>query len=92
MNGCVYRTKNGECILDIEDGKYHAFCVGVESCEDRKQSNADRVRAMTDESLADYHAKMCGCPPGHDPIFCGMATIGCKGCWFDWLKQEAQVD
>lgn len=52
-------------------------------------TNYDRIRAMSVEEMAEYHTKMCGCPPGNDPIFCGMATIGCKGCWLDWLKQEA---
>ena len=59
--------------------------------ESKLQTNADRIRAMSDEELADYHTKMCGCPPGHDPILCGMATIGCKGCWMSWLKSP-EVD
>ena len=51
-------------------------------------TNADRIRAMSDKELAEYHAEKCGCP--HDPIVfgCRMATIGCIGCWLDWLKQE----
>ena len=58
------------------------------------QTNADRLRSTTDEELAEYHAEMCGCPPGHDSIFgepnCRMNTIGCKGCWLDWLQKEAE--
>lgn len=54
------------------------------------ETNARYIRGMTDEELAEYHAKMCGCPPGHDSIFCGMATIGCVGCWLEWLKQEVR--
>lgn len=52
------------------------------------KTNADRIRAMTDEELAEYHAEKCGCP--HDPIIfgCKMATIGCIGCWLDWLREE----
>ncbi len=54
-------------------------------------TNAARIRGMSDEELAEYHTEMCGCPPGHDPIFCGMATIGCKGCWLNWLREEAET-
>lgn len=63
---------------------------GKPSTIGKPQTNADRIRAMSDEELADYHTKMCGCPPGHDSIFCGMATIGCKGCWLDWLKSPVE--
>ena len=51
--------------------------------------NGDAIRSMSDEELAEYHAEKCGCP--HDPIVfgCRMATIGCIGCWLDWIRQEA---
>ena len=51
------------------------------NCKKRRKpiTNADRLRAMSDEELAEYHAEKCGCP--HDPIVfgCRMATIGCIG-------------
>lgn len=55
-------------------------------------TNADKLRSMSDEELAEYHAEKCGCP--HDPIVfgCRMQTIGCIGCWLDWLRQEAPHD
>lgn len=58
--------------------------------EPKPTTHYDRIISKTPEEMAEYHTKMCGCPPGNDPIFCGMATIGCKGCWLDWLKQEAE--
>lgn len=51
MNGCIYRTKDGECDLYAEGGKYTAFCE-MENCVGRKMSNADRIRSMTDDELA----------------------------------------
>ena len=58
----------------------------------RNRTHADDLRAMSDEELAEYHVEMCGCPPGHDPAFCGIATIGCKGCWLARLQQESEKE
>ena len=54
------------------------------------QTNADRIRAMTDEELAT----LCqdGCPPHHHcPDWCGETGIKelCQRCWLDWLRREA---
>lgn len=81
MNGCIYRTKDGECDLYSESGKYHAFCVGDEPCDGRKPSNADKIRAMTDEELAEWLVEVAGWLP----MFEGKAHPILK-----WLKQEAE--
>ena len=57
MNGCIYRTKDGECDLYAEGGRYTAFCE-MENCVGRKMSNADCIRSMTDYELADWVAKV----------------------------------
>ena len=57
------------------------------------RTNADRIRAMTDEELAEFILSIRG--------HCRAATIGpvvcpyienfqtdCNKCWCDWLKQE----
>ena len=56
-------------------------------------SNADRIRAMTDEELAEF--MNCGaCPSGKDVSeLChdedgGSVPDMCNLCWFNWLKQE----
>ena len=78
MDGCIYRTKDGECDLYAEGGKYHAFCVGDAPCDGRKQSNADKIRQMTDEELAFY-------------IFNHPQWVDLD--WFlSWLKQEVKDD
>ena len=57
--------------------------------------NADRIRAMTDEELAEF--MNCGaCPPGKDVSeLChdedgGSVPDMCNLCWLDWLKEEAK--
>ncbi len=51
MDGCIYRTKDGECDLYSEGGKFKAFC-DPEHCDNIAPTNADRIRAMTDDELA----------------------------------------
>lgn len=56
-----------------------------------KQTNADRIRAMTDEELAEWFIKIqydvsdyyCG---GHS---CEPTLPTGKESWLGWLKQEA---
>lgn len=73
-------------LIDTE----HAEVSEIYDTTELPDQNADRIRTMTDKELAEYHAEKCGCP--HDPIVfgCRMATIGCVGCWLDWLKQEVE--
>ncbi len=52
-------------------------------------TNGDRIRAMTDEELAEY---LCSfsfeqtCPPPYDTP---CVFDSCEPCWSNWLKQEA---
>ena len=52
------------------------------------QTNADRIRAMTDEELAKF-AYSFPCPPQITPNQC---RHDCDRCWLDWLKQEVYND
>ena len=54
-----------------------------------KQTNADRIRVMTDEELAAWFEEL------HDRNTCPEfgawdCNPSCKKCWLEWLKQEAQ--
>ena len=68
------------------DGKEINPCGGCtwESEWERKPvTNADRIRSMTDEELAETIMKQCAeraCP-----------LTDCFKCWIDWLKQEAKT-
>lgn len=61
-------------------------------------TNADRIRAMSDEELAKFFAQQ----KYRKPVFDGWLPLcyhvmgprrchedGCEKCWLDWLKQEA---
>lgn len=57
-------------------------------------TNADRIRAMTDEELAQTLCAMTDerCPPwrDEDPSICHNHGVCHDGeCWLKWLKQEA---
>lgn len=56
-------------------------------------TNADRIRAMTDEELADWlkYERISVCPPDTGHIHCNISDICAdKKCWLDWLKQEVK--
>lgn len=61
-------------------------------CEKTPFTNADLVRHMTDEELAEHH-KNRGCPPNKRcPVGTELRDIRindvCTKCWLDWLRQE----
>ena len=74
------------CLLDYD---------GIPCRKNRtvEPTNADRIRAMTDEELAEWTATLLSCPPGPDleELCCSQnvcdMVFSCK-CWLNWLKQE----
>ena len=86
MDGCIYRTKDGECDLYAEGGKFTAFC-DMEHCDNIAPTNADRIRAMTDEELAEWIYQV----QDED----ALRKENClpplsKSWWFDWLQREGE--
>lgn len=92
------------CGAEIPEGRQ--VCPGCETRKNdpdeffnrKKPTNADRVRAMSDEELADKFRMLC-CP------FCWSALPkekkrpadwickgNCRQCWLDWLKSKAEVE
>ena len=50
------------------------------------KTNADRIRAMSDEALAGWLSIYCrGKTPPYEPC-----RKSCEACWLDWLRQEAE--
>jgi hypothetical protein len=66
-----------------EDG-----CKSNAGCS-RPPTNADRIRAMTDEELADELSYL-GCHKQSSREICLKHTGDCIQCWIDWMKQEVQ--
>ena len=66
-------------------------CYGASNWEEIKQTNADRIRSMTDEELAELlpGKSAWNCPPNTKEKG-GCRASGCVSCWLDWLKQEAE--
>lgn len=79
MNGCIYRTRSDLCMKFTTDESI-SFCVG-KKCPDRKESNADRIRAMTDEELAKF---ISGKARGFGEEYEGYMSA------LDWLKEECE--
>ena len=63
---------------------YSATCVecGLSRKNYKPQTNADRIRAMSDKDLAAYLANIC-----YD--LWKMFTKDPEKMWLDWLRQEA---
>lgn len=56
-----------------------------------KQTNADRIRAMTDEELAKWMALNTDCyycKARKDGRCDNLTATPCGSVWLDWLKQE----
>jgi hypothetical protein len=50
------------------------------------QTNADRIRNMTDEELAEYLSNVHYCPT---PSICDP-TKNCNDCWLKWLRSPVE--
>jgi hypothetical protein len=63
-----------------------------------QKTNADRIRAMSDEELAEYLYYGFGLQYCHNYSECaamldteeGIPEARCKGCVLEWLKQPAE--
>ena len=56
--------------------------------EERHMTNADKIRAMSDEELAKCLSG--GIPPGKSCFHCGRDN--CIDCWINWLRQPVKED
>ena len=65
-------------------------CKNFEMYKPNSQTNADKIRAMSDEEMANEFSGQC------PAIFGGTRMSGeecagfesCQECWLDWLRQE----
>lgn len=70
-----------------------ATCQAVTYCPQATppKTNADRIRAMTDEELAEWLYKMrerLTCIPDIQIEKCAKET-DCKKCYLEWVRKEA---
>ena len=85
--------------------RYMKSCSGLskELCEKHKlripRTNADRIRAMTDEELAEWIETIANCDSCQYSWSLGKCRGGdgtshatCRLKWLDWLKQEVSTN
>ena len=53
-------------------------------------TNGDRIRAKTDEELAEWCAQEADCPHSSARNMCAAYGDVCYRCLLDWLKQEVK--
>ena len=53
----------------------------------KEQTNADRIRSMSDEELSKILGGKCICPPTGE---CEKLSDDCTTFWLEWLKQQAE--
>ena len=91
MSNCSDCKNNGTQICSV--------CCSYQGCPDRWEAkpttNADRIRNMTDEELADWLWIRCGCSYclGFENRKCRLSRRdnACKEYWLEWLRQEADT-
>lgn len=85
MSACKYRVMD-RC------KKYNRPCFFSPNCfepeEEKHMTNADRIRAMSDEELATF-MNCDGCPPKNEGCNDGQK---CSLCWLEWLQQPAEEE
>lgn len=80
-----WKCKSCRGFISLQDGKFYEY---VEKPFMPPQTNADRIRAMSDEELAAFRAGG-HCPPSRR--FPDCATIEpCSKCWLEYLRQPVK--
>jgi hypothetical protein len=85
---CIYYD-NGKC-QKFSDEKYNSWC-DFDQCEHIAPSNGDRIRAMSDEELAELLSKPW-CENHRFKEECARFDTDCEACVLDWLCKPAEED
>ena len=84
-----FNIKCGSCIGKTLCGEPEdTALVCVDRVIGKPMTNADRIRSMTDEEIAELiYRETDSCAPTGD---CEKMSRDCKACWLDWLQQPAE--
>lgn len=76
---CVDRTKQDDLRI----------VIGCDEYLERKMTNADRIRSMTDEELAGLLLRhpVCDIKAKHRE---SCSEYGCKDCILEWMQQPTE--
>lgn len=86
---CAYWREGEICAKGTEPG-YTDFCV-LGPCSQMKPSNADKIRQMSDEELAEFIERVTTEAISILGFGNGRRTKTFFE-WLDWLKQEVESD
>lgn len=82
-------TQPSEKFYIFEDGELYCVGIVIDNNKPKSMTNADRIRAMSDEELAAFLGDDDrACPPSHPK--CSKYINTCDGCWLEWLQQPAE--
>ena len=84
---------HSRCVHAGKDRKF--VCINGVSCKittGKSQTNADRIRAMSDEELAEFIDRCEMNDIDYAKTFCDLCNgqYECDQCRLDWLKQPAE--
>ncbi len=93
--------QNDAYILYEDDMPYdrQAYDLAIKALEEKEiKTNADRIRSMTDEELAEYFMPdyydgpkfYCPVQPVIGEGECAMRS-DCRQCLLDWLREEGET-
>lgn len=89
---CLYNTLDG-CMVK-EFGKICPLSNAATSIKEHRPTNADRIRAMSDEELADFIDRCEMSDIDYSKTFCNLCNgqYECSQCRLEWLKQPAEEE
>ena len=83
---CIYFEKDGKCRKFSDDYRFVSYCV-MGPCPEQKLSNADRIRAMSDEGLLDFLKKSVA-----SAYMCKILRTEPMFLTLEWLQSPAEED
>lgn len=81
LNGCIVKELDGTCPL-----------TNVNAGAKMPLTNADRIRAMTDEELANFFGRYGFCNGIIPMSYCGTQKECSLACVVNWLRQPVKED
>ena len=91
MSFCKHRDAD-LCKRDGRPCVYSRECAEPDGKDTNVPTNADRVRAMSDEELAEYFGRFSFCNGIIPKSHCRKQSVCSPKCVATWLKQPAEVD
>lgn len=91
MKGPLSYDNCKKCISNCEHaGKDRPFCYRGKSCKVTVVTNSDRIRAMSDEELADLLIHGCRGSKCEEQPQNEYGSVNCHACRLQWLQQPAE--